>query len=109
MASLGVPFTHHRSLRVQAQKAFYYSTPNLGARRSSAFGAMGAVLSVAALRKKLSPYCGSSISSALAVRIEVHPDPDHALSDGAQSLDFVGFEKLFGQLKTLAEALGRKI
>jgi 3-deoxy-7-phosphoheptulonate synthase len=41
--------------------------------------------------------------------IEVHPDPDHALSDGAQSLDFVGFEKLFGQLKTLAEALGRKI
>jgi 3-deoxy-7-phosphoheptulonate synthase len=39
--------------------------------------------------------------------IEVHPDPDHALSDGAQSLDFDRFERLLGQLKTLAEPLGR--
>src|SRR5207253_556888 len=28
--------------------------------------------------------------------IEVHPDPNHALSDGAQSLDFAGFEHLWG-------------
>ena len=39
--------------------------------------------------------------------IEVHPDPDNALSDGAQSLDFDGFERLLGQLKRLAEPLGR--
>ncbi len=26
--------------------------------------------------------------------IEVHPDPDHAISDGAQSLDFDRFEQL---------------
>jgi 3-deoxy-7-phosphoheptulonate synthase len=39
--------------------------------------------------------------------IEVHPDPDHALSDGAQSLDFERFEQLLGQLKTLAVPLGR--
>jgi 3-deoxy-7-phosphoheptulonate synthase len=41
--------------------------------------------------------------------IEVHPDPDKALSDGAQSLDFAGFTKLMEQLRRLAEPLGRKI
>jgi 3-deoxy-7-phosphoheptulonate synthase len=38
--------------------------------------------------------------------IEIHPDPDHALSDGAQSLDFDRFERLLGQLRSLAEPLG---
>ena len=41
--------------------------------------------------------------------IEVHPDPAHALSDGAQSLDFAGFEGLLGTLRRLAEALGKTI
>ena len=39
--------------------------------------------------------------------IETHPDPERALSDGAQSLDFPGMEKLLGQLKTMAAVLGR--
>jgi len=39
--------------------------------------------------------------------IEVHPHPDKALSDGAQTLDFASFEQLLGQLKRLAEPLGR--
>ena len=39
--------------------------------------------------------------------IEVHPDPDNALSDGAQSLCFDAFERLIGQLKSLAQPLGR--
>ncbi len=39
--------------------------------------------------------------------VEVHPDPDHALSDGAQSLDFAGMEKLLESLKRLAEPLGK--
>src|SRR5262249_3852428 len=38
--------------------------------------------------------------------LEMHPDPDHAQSDGAQSLDFAGFEKLLESLKRLAEPLG---
>lgn len=38
--------------------------------------------------------------------IEVHPDPDHAASDGAQSLDFDRFEKLLTRLKALAQPLG---
>jgi len=39
--------------------------------------------------------------------LEVHPDPDRALSDGAQTLNFAGFEKLLESLKRLAEPLGR--
>jgi 3-deoxy-7-phosphoheptulonate synthase len=41
--------------------------------------------------------------------IEVHPDPDRALSDGAQSLDFAGFAKLLASLRRIAEPLGRVI
>ena len=41
--------------------------------------------------------------------IEVHPDPDHALSDGAQTLSFEGFTKLMESLKRLAGPLGRTL
>ncbi len=41
--------------------------------------------------------------------IEVHPEPDRALSDGAQSLTFAAFEKLLASLRKLAEPLGRTI
>ena len=41
--------------------------------------------------------------------IEVHNDPDHALSDGAQSLDPAQFAKLMTELRIIAPAIGRKI
>jgi 3-deoxy-7-phosphoheptulonate synthase len=41
--------------------------------------------------------------------IEVHPDPDRARSDGAQTLDFDRFEKLLGQLGALAGPLGKRL
>jgi 3-deoxy-7-phosphoheptulonate synthase len=41
--------------------------------------------------------------------IEVHPNPEQALSDGAQSLDFAGFKDLLTSLRRLAEPLGRQI
>src|SRR5207245_7829898 len=41
--------------------------------------------------------------------IEIHPEPDRALSDGAQSLSFAGFELLLESLKRLAEPLGRTL
>jgi len=41
--------------------------------------------------------------------IEMHPNPDKAASDGAQSLDFPGFKKLLESLRKLAEPLGRKL
>ncbi len=39
--------------------------------------------------------------------LEVHPDPDHALSDGAQSLDFPAFTRLLESLRRVAQPLGR--
>jgi 3-deoxy-7-phosphoheptulonate synthase len=41
--------------------------------------------------------------------VEVHPDPDRALSDGAQTLDFAAFAKLRETLVPLAAALGKQI
>jgi len=41
--------------------------------------------------------------------IEVHPQPDKALSDAAQTLDFAAFDQLLEKLKRLAEPLGREI
>lgn len=41
--------------------------------------------------------------------IEIHPQPDKALSDGAQSLDFRAFEHLLEALHRLAETLGRTV
>jgi len=41
--------------------------------------------------------------------IEIHPDPDNALSDGAQSLKFEQFSALLLQLKNVASAINRGI
>jgi 3-deoxy-7-phosphoheptulonate synthase len=39
--------------------------------------------------------------------IEAHPEPDQALSDGAQSLDFAGLDRLLGQLREMSRVVGR--
>ena len=41
--------------------------------------------------------------------VEVHPDPESALSDGDQSLTFKAFESLMKRLAPIAEATGRSI
>jgi len=41
--------------------------------------------------------------------IEVHPSPEDALSDGAQSLLPENFEKMMQELRRVAEAVGRKL
>jgi 3-deoxy-7-phosphoheptulonate synthase len=41
--------------------------------------------------------------------MEVHHDPDHALSDGAQSLFPAQFNELMQQLRLIAPAIGRTI
>jgi 3-deoxy-7-phosphoheptulonate synthase len=41
--------------------------------------------------------------------IEVHTDPDHALSDGAQSLFPHQFDRLMAELRIIAPAIGRAI
>jgi 3-deoxy-7-phosphoheptulonate synthase len=51
----------------------------------------------------------SLAAGADGLMLEIHPDPDHALSDGAQSLDFAGFERLLQSLTQLAPPLGRRL
>ena len=41
--------------------------------------------------------------------IEVHPDPEKALSDGFQSLDFRNFEMTMAKCRKIAEALGKSM
>ncbi len=61
-------------------------------------------------RDYVSPMALASLAAgADGLLIEVHPDPDHALSDGAQSLDFAAFERLLESLRRLAEPLGRVV
>src|SRR5688572_20249587 len=51
----------------------------------------------------------SLAAGADGLLVEVHPDPDHAQSDGAQSLHFAGFAKLLKSLKSLAAPLEKTI
>ncbi len=46
------------------------------------------------------------VAGAHGVLVEVHPEPEKALSDGPQSLTFPGFEALMADLKRLQNYLG---
>ena len=48
-------------------------------------------------------------AGADGLMIEVHPSPDHALSDGAQSLTFDQFDELTPRIAAVAEAVGRSL
>jgi 3-deoxy-7-phosphoheptulonate synthase len=41
--------------------------------------------------------------------VEVHGDPEHALSDGAQSLYIEQFAQLMAELRIIAPAVGRRV
>jgi len=61
-------------------------------------------------RDKVLPMARAAIAAgADGLLLEVHNDPEHALSDGAQSLDFSQFEELMGQLRMIAPAVGRSL
>ena len=62
------------------------------------------------LRDKVPPMARAAVAAgADGLIIEVHPDPDHALSDGAQSLFTAQFEHLMAELRIIAPAIGRSI
>ena len=46
------------------------------------------------------------VAGAHGVLVEVHPEPEKALSDGPQSLTFQGFENLMGEVRRLTGFLG---
>ncbi len=48
-------------------------------------------------------------AGADGLMIEVHPSPEHALKDGAQSLTFENFQQLMAQVVPVAASVGRKM
>jgi 3-deoxy-7-phosphoheptulonate synthase len=61
-------------------------------------------------RDKVAPMARAALAAgADGLLMEVHPDPDRALSDGAQSLRPEQFEELMDQLRRIAPVVGRVI
>ena len=61
-------------------------------------------------RDKVAPMARAAVAAgADGLIIEVHVDPDRALSDGAQSLFPSQFDRLMAELRIIAPAIGRSI
>jgi 3-deoxy-7-phosphoheptulonate synthase len=62
------------------------------------------------LRDKVIPMARAAVAAgADGVLVEVHPDPDHALSDGGQSLFPDQFARLVTELRAITSAIGRSV
>lgn len=51
----------------------------------------------------------AAAAGADGIMVEVHPNPDVALKDGAQSLTFENFQNLMACLKPVVESVGRRL
>ncbi|HVC20854.1 MAG TPA: 3-deoxy-7-phosphoheptulonate synthase [Vicinamibacterales bacterium] len=61
-------------------------------------------------RDKVASMARAAVAAgADGLLIEVHCDPDHALSDGAQSMLPAQFDRLMAELRIIAPAIGRTI
>ena len=61
-------------------------------------------------RDMVAPMARAAVAAgADGLIIEVHNDPDHALSDGAQSMFPSQFDRLMAELRIIAPAIGRSI
>lgn len=61
-------------------------------------------------RHLVTPLSRAAVAvGADGIIVEVHPQPENALSDGPQSLNFNGFEELIAAIKPVAEAVGREV
>ena len=62
------------------------------------------------VRDKVNPMARAAVAAgADGILVEVHPNPERALSDGAQSLYPAQFAELVGELRAIAAAIGREI
>jgi len=62
------------------------------------------------VRAKVTPMARAAVAAgADGLIIEVHPQPDRALSDGMQSLYPEQFDELLRQVGIIAEAIGRRV
>ena len=61
-------------------------------------------------RDMVTPMARAAVAAgADGLLVEVHPTPDRALSDGAQSLYPAQFERMMRETRLIAEAIGRRI
>ena len=61
-------------------------------------------------RDKVAPMARAAVAAgADGLIIEVHQDPEHALSDGAQSLFPDQFTQLMTEIRAIAPAVGRRV
>ncbi len=61
-------------------------------------------------RDMVAPMARASVAAgADALLVEIHPNPDKAASDAAQTLSLEQFEHLVRELRVIAEAVGRKL
>jgi 3-deoxy-7-phosphoheptulonate synthase len=59
-------------------------------------------------RELVGPMSKAAVAvGADGLLIEVHPNPDLAIKDGAQSMTIPGFERLMPELSAIADAVGR--
>jgi 3-deoxy-7-phosphoheptulonate synthase len=62
------------------------------------------------LRDKVTPMARAAVAAgADGIIVEVHPNPERALSDGAQSLYPEQFKSLVEELRAIASAIGRSV
>ena len=62
------------------------------------------------LRDKVIPMARAAVAAgADGIMVEVHPNPEDALSDGAQSLFPDQFAQLMREVRIIAEAIGRRV
>jgi len=62
------------------------------------------------LRDKVTPMARAAVAAgADGIMVEVHPNPDAALSDGAQTLFPEQFVQLMRDVRAIAEVIGRRV
>lgn len=62
------------------------------------------------IRNKVVPLARAAVAvGADGLMVEVHPNPDVALSDGPQSLEFGQFAELMKQIRLIAPVVGRTV
>jgi 3-deoxy-7-phosphoheptulonate synthase len=62
------------------------------------------------IRDKVIPMARACVAAgADGIMVEVHHDPDHAKSDGAQSLFPDQFAQMMKEIRLIAEAIGRTL
>jgi len=62
------------------------------------------------LREFVPPMARAAVAAgADGLLVEVHPTPERAMSDGAQTLNPEQFEKMMREVRAISEVIGRRV